>query len=97
MDTHVSRVMGVLNFSLNFSEFLLNFSANHEAKTETSISSIFQVTDPPGPDGTITLTFTDCSSSLVEYNITSINKQGSVPIKRVANDNIVLCESLSGD
>ncbi|MFC1701621.1 hypothetical protein ACFL1J_02570 [Pseudomonadota bacterium] len=84
--THVSRVMGILNFS-----------ANHEAKTETSISSIFQVTDPPGPDGTITLTFTDCSSSLVEYNITSINKQGSVPIKRVANDNIVLCESLSGD
>ncbi|MFC1778258.1 hypothetical protein ACFL3I_13115 [Pseudomonadota bacterium] len=55
------------------------------------------MTDPPGSDGTITLTFTDCSSGLVEYNITSINKQGSVSIKRVANDNIVLCEALSGD
>ena len=51
-------------------------------------------TSPPGSDGTITLTFSDCGSGLVEYDIPSINRQGSVPIQRVANDNIALCEAL---
>jgi len=46
-------------------------------------------------DGTITLTFSDCNSGTVEYNITSINRQGTVPIQRVANDNIALCESFN--
>lgn len=45
-------------------------------------------------DGTITLTFTDCSSGLIEYNIPSIDRQGSVPIQRIANDNVALCEAL---
>ena len=44
-------------------------------------------------DGTITLTFTDCNNGVVEYDIPSINQQGTVPIQRVANDNIALCES----
>jgi len=52
-------------------------------------------TDPPGSDGTITLVFTNCNSATVFYDITSINRQGAVPIKRVANDNIVLCEALN--
>ena len=52
-------------------------------------------TEPPGADGTITLTFEDCNSALVAYDITSINRQGSVPIQRVANDNIELCEALN--
>jgi cyclophilin family peptidyl-prolyl cis-trans isomerase len=51
-------------------------------------------TDPPGSDGTITITFEDCSAGLVEYDITSINEQGSVPIERVVDDNIALCEAL---
>ncbi len=38
-----------------------------------------QNTDPVGSDGTITLTFSDCNSGLVEYDITSIDQQGSVP------------------
>jgi cyclophilin family peptidyl-prolyl cis-trans isomerase len=46
-------------------------------------------------DGVIILTFGDCSTGLVEYDITSIDQQGSVPIQRVANDNIALCEALS--
>ena len=48
-------------------------------------------------DGTITLTFSDCSSGLIEYNIPSIDRQGSVPIERVANDNVALCEVLTSE
>ena len=52
-------------------------------------------TDPPGSDGTITLSFDDCGNGLVEYDITSIDQQGSVPIQRVADDNIAVCEALT--
>ena len=52
-------------------------------------------TDPPGSDGVITLSFDDCSKGLVEYDIPSINRTGSIAIERVANDNIALCEALS--
>jgi peptidyl-prolyl cis-trans isomerase A (cyclophilin A) len=45
-------------------------------------------------DGTITLTFADCGNGLVEYDIPSIDRQGSVPIQRVTNDNAALCEAL---
>jgi len=54
-----------------------------------------QRTDPTGSDGTIKLTFTSCNSGIVEYDIPSINRQGTVPIQRVADDNIALCETLS--
>lgn len=54
-----------------------------------------QRTDPPGSDGTILLTFTSCNSGTVEYDIPSINRQGMVPVQRVAGDNIALCEVLS--
>jgi len=54
-------------------------------------------TDPPGSDGTIILTFFGCNSGTVEYDIPSINRQGVVPIRRVANDNIVICEALRAD
>ena len=52
-------------------------------------------TDPAGSDGTLVLTFDDCNSGTIDYDITSINRQGTVPIRRVANDNIVICETLS--
>lgn len=48
-------------------------------------------------DGTITLSFDDCNSGTVDYDIPSINRQGSVPIKRVAADNATLCEALSAE
>jgi len=54
-------------------------------------------TNPAGSDGTLILTFDSCNSGTVEYDITSINQQGIVPIKRVADDNIVLCEALKTD
>jgi len=56
-----------------------------------------QHTDPPGSDGTIILTFDSCNSATVEYDIPSINRQGTVPIRRVADDNIVLCEALNAE
>ena len=54
-----------------------------------------QLTDPPGSDGTIILTFDNCNSGTIEYDIPSINRQGIVPIRRVADDNIVICEALN--
>ena len=54
-------------------------------------------TDPVGSDGTITLSFDNCASGLVEYDIPSIDRRGSVPIQRVADDNIVVCEALTGE
>ncbi len=48
-------------------------------------------------DGTITLTFDDCSGGTVDYDIPSIDRQGSVPIERVAGDNTALCEELVGE
>jgi len=52
-------------------------------------------TEPEGADGTITLTFESCNSAVVEYDITSIGRRGSVPIQRVATDNVTLCETLA--
>jgi len=60
-------------------------------------ATVIDRTDPPGSDGTIILTFDSCNSGTIEYDITSINRQGTVPIQRVANDNIVLCEALNSD
>lgn len=54
-------------------------------------------TDPAGSDGTILLTFQSCNSAVVEYDIPSINRKGSIPIRRIANDNILLCEALNSD
>jgi sugar lactone lactonase YvrE len=60
-------------------------------------STEIERTDPAGSDGTLTLTFDDCNSGTIDYDITSINRQGTVPIRRVADDNIVLCEALRAD
>ncbi len=48
-------------------------------------------------DGTIILTFEDCNTATVEYDIPSIKRQGIVPIQRIANDNIALCQALAAD
>ena len=68
----------------------INIASGGMFDTATEI----QNTTPAGADGTITLTFSDCHSGLVEYDIKSIDKQGSVPIQRIADDNAVLCEAL---
>lgn len=60
-------------------------------------ATLIDRTDPPGSDGTIILTFDSCNSGTIEYDITSINRQGTVPIQRVADDNIALCEALNSN
>ena len=60
-------------------------------------ATVIERTDPPGSDGTITLTFDSCNSGTIDYDITSINRQGTVPIRRVADDNIAICEALNAD
>jgi hypothetical protein len=52
-------------------------------------------TDPAG-DGTITLTFADCTSGTLDYEITSLNLQGQIPIQRIVLDRVALCETLAG-
>ena len=45
-------------------------------------------------DGTISLEFEDCETGTVTYDLGSLNVSGVVPIQRIANDNVELCESL---
>jgi hypothetical protein len=51
-------------------------------------------TDPAG-DGTMTIEFADCTEGLVNYEITSLGISGEIPIQRIAQDNVGLCEMLS--
>lgn len=50
--------------------------------------------DPAG-DGTLTLEFADCSSAIATYEITSAGLSGSIPLERIAEDNVTLCETLA--
>jgi len=77
----------------NGSVMNIEFASGGKFDSDTAV----EVTDPPGSAGTITLTFSDCGSALVEYDIIPINQQGSVPIQRVAADNVALCEALTGE
>jgi hypothetical protein len=45
--------------------------------------------------GTITVTFTSCSEGVLTYDIPSVPVSGTIPITRVANDNVPVCEALS--
>lgn len=45
-------------------------------------------------DGSMTLEFASCNEGLITYNIPSVGLSGTVPIERIADDNISLCETL---
>jgi len=47
------------------------------------------------PIGSIILEFDDCYAGTVTYELPAIGKSGSIPIERMAFDNIALCEMLS--
>ncbi|WP_395373827.1 hypothetical protein [Marinicella sp. W31] len=54
-----------------------------------------QITDP-GAYGTVTLSFTSCTSGQLSYNLAN-DLNGSVALQRIADDNVALCEMLSQD
>jgi sugar lactone lactonase YvrE len=47
--------------------------------------------------GTISLNFDSCNSGTAHYDIPLINRTGNIPIRRVADDNIALCEVLKDE
>ena len=55
-----------------------------------------EATTDPGGDGFMTLDFTDCSEGMISYEIASLGLIGKVPIQRIADDNVDLCEQLGG-
>ncbi len=73
--------------------------SGNEATLDIEIASggLFDTKTPinRAADGTMIVTFNDCNSATITYDIPSIGMQGSVPIERVAADNIPLCEALA--
>lgn len=41
----------------------------------------------------MTITFDSCSTGLVEFEFTDSDLIGSIPITRIANDNVEWCEN----
>ena len=61
---------------------------------------VFDAANPPANndgigDGTITIEFADCTEGLVTYEMTSPEVSGEIPIERIADDNVALCEALT--
>lgn len=48
----------------------------------------------PSKEGTMTVTWSDCESALVTYDIPSLGLAGEIPIERIVPDNVALCEAL---
>ena len=62
---------------------------------------VFDAAEPPASndgigDGTMTIEFADCTQGMVTYQMTSPNVSGEIPIQRIVNDNVELCETLAG-
>jgi hypothetical protein len=58
---------------------------------------IFDSGTPPfsqTQDGSMTVEFSDCYTGLVTYDLGSAGVQGQVPIQRLANDAVDLCQAL---
>lgn len=45
------------------------------------------------PDGSMTVEFTSCLEGTVSYDIPSIGRQGTIPIRRLTHDQVFYCES----
>jgi glucose/arabinose dehydrogenase len=48
----------------------------------------------PVQDGTVTITWTDCNSALLTYEISSQGLAGQIPLQRIVSDKVALCETL---
>jgi len=44
--------------------------------------------------GTVGVEFTGCNAGWVSYDITSVDRQGRIPIQRITLDNVPLCQAL---
>ena len=44
----------------------------------------------------MTIEFADCTEGMVTYEITSVGESGEIPIQRIVNDNVALCEEIAG-
>jgi DNA-binding beta-propeller fold protein YncE len=63
---------------------------------EVTQGGIFDASNPVPTqdlDGTIILEFSNCNAATVNYDIPSVDRQGVIPIERIALDNMPLCES----
>jgi len=62
-----------------------------------SSGGVFDSPEPvvPAPvkDGTMTIKWNDCTSATLTYDIASAG-QGEIPLQRIVNDNVALCEAL---
>ncbi len=47
-----------------------------------------------GSYGTITISFQDCANGTMEYDLPGLGLSGSIPLTRIANDNVSLCEQI---
>jgi len=61
---------------------------------------VFNAGQPPAvtdqtPYGSMTVSFTDCNSGVVTYDISSIGRRSEVPIERIVRDSIPACEQKS--
>lgn len=61
---------------------------------------VFDAVEPPAfndgiGDGTMTVEFADCTEGLVTYDLVEPNVSGQIPIQRIVDDNVALCEALS--
>ncbi len=49
----------------------------------------------PGSVGSMDVVFENCTEGVVNYRLPDLNLQGEIPIQRIVNDNIMLCELLN--
>jgi len=68
------------------------------AMLDVNVSSgmVFDSPEPAvenAPGGTITIKWNSCTSATLTYDLTSAG-QGEIPLERIVNDNVTLCESL---
>jgi endonuclease I len=71
------------------------------ANLDVNISSggVFDSAEPPVPppvsDGTLKIHFAGCDEATVVYDMPGTGLSGAVPIRRIATDNVPLCEALN--
>jgi hypothetical protein len=63
---------------------------------------VFDAAEPPASndgvgDGTMVVEFADCSAGMVTYEIPSLGLSGEIPIQRIVEDNVALCEALANE